>query len=944
MNTSLKDEARTTLETEVITLRQRVAALEQQLESRAESQSHTEDIYDILVHQSLQALVILQDRRIVFANAMMETLTGYTLEELYSMSGDAVDALVHPEDQSRMLQFLHNRLHGKPAPRQHVFRILRKDKEVRWLEELVTITRYQGHTAFLKAYVDVTAQKRAQEKLRWSVAQQEEYYQALLQVDAVRQELEAKNNELQASRAFLHGIIEHSPASIYVKDLQRRAILVNQHCASLMGLAREHVLGKTDEELFPHAFVESWRNKDAQVIETGQPLIFDETFQGEDGIHSFLSIKFPLYDEQGQINAVGTISTDMTERKRMEEALRESEARYRSIFENATIGIFQSTPEGQILTINKAYAHMLGYDSVEDVLEHITDVAQQIYADPAQREQVIQSVLACEGTACFENRYRRKDGRELVGNLNIWVVRNDDGSIRYLEGFIEDVTERKQAEEALRESEARYRSIFENATIGIFQTTADGRILAANPALAHMLGYDSPHALIMDVTDAAEQLYVIPSQRHAMVQQVMSEKAQAVRTEIRYRCKSGAEIMGTLNMWAVRDEQGHYRYLEGFVEDVTERKQAESAREAAYARMEEINRHLQQSRDTLHTIMNGIDDGLVLLDSTGGILMANLPLARRFDTTPEALSGQSWEYFCTQIAPTLRGDLALQTLSDGRPRRRRERLVTANGQVHIFDIETLPIFSPEHALQQVILHMVDITETLQLETLMIENERFEASGKLAATVAHEINSPLQTIRNFLYLASDEHDPQRATYLQLVREEINRVGTIVRQLLHLFQPETSKPSPVDVNALIERVMLLMSGTLNKHAITAQTHLQPELPLIHGRADQLTQVLLNLINNAIDSMPDGGTLTLQTRSVSDHPPVSNVTIAITDTGEGISADVQTRIFESFFTTRPHGTGLGLAISQKIVTQHHGYILVQSQPGGGSSFTIVLPVASV
>ncbi len=941
MNITLKDEACDTQETEVHALRQRVAALEQQLVARAEHQSHTEDIYNILVHQSPQALVILQDRRIVFANAMTATITGYTLEELYAMSGDDVEALVHPEDQARLSQFLHNRLHGKPAPTQHVFRMLRKDKEVRWLEELVTLTRYQGHTAFLKAYVDVTTQKRAQEKLRWSVAQQEEYYQAMLQVDAVRQELETKNNALQASQAFLHGIIEHSPASIYVKDRQGRAILVNQHCANLMGMAREHILGKTDDELFPPAFVASWRSKDTQILDTGQPIIFDETFQGDDGIHSFLSIKFPLYDEQGHINAVGTISTDMTVRKRMEEALRESEARYRSIFENATIGIFQSTPEGQILTINKAYAHMLGYDSIQDAMDSITDVAQQIYVNPSQREHVIRSVFESESTARFENRYRRKDGQELVGNLNIWIVRNDDGSVRYLEGFIEDITERKQAEEALRQSEARYRSIFENATIGIFQSTADGRVLAANPALAHMLGYATPHELIADITDAAEQLYVIPSQRRAIVQQIMAGKEQAIRAEIRYRCKGGHEITGTLNMWAIRDEQGHYRYLEGFVEDITERKQAEAARETAYARMEEINRHLHQSRDTLHTIMNGIDDGLVLLDNNGHILIANEPLARRFDTTPDALHGQSWEQLCNQTWPTFRGDLALQTLNDGRPRRRRERFVAAGGQVHILDIQTLPLFSPEHTLEQVILHMVDITETLQLETLMIENERFEASGKLAATVAHEINSPLQTIRNFLYLANDENDPQRGTYLQLVRDEIDRVGTIVRQLLHLFQPETSKPSPVDVNALIERVLLLMSGTLTKNAINTQTHLQPGLPLMHGRADQLTQVLLNLINNAIDAMDSGGSLTLQTRAVCDHPPATNITITITDTGEGMCADIQSQIFESFFTTRPHGTGLGLAISQKIVTQHRGHILVESTPGAGSSFTVVLPV---
>jgi PAS domain S-box-containing protein len=949
------------LQNEVTRLQQHVAALEERLTHLSTEYQHIETAYHMLVDHSLQGLAIFQDSRLVLANTALSAMSGYTIDELCTMLPSDILALIHPEDRARVHGYLQRRRENKPTPSQYVFRIIRKDKEVRWLEEHAISITYRGKPARQSIYMDITERKQAEQTLRWSVAQQEEYYRALVQVEATQRELEARNRELHESQAFINGIIEHSPTIIYVKDIQTwRTLLVNQRCASEMGRQQEEIIGKTDAELFPPELVERWRANDKQVIESGTPVELEEYFPHGDNWHTYLTIKFPLRNAQGNIYALGIIAADITERKRAEEALRESETRYRSIFENATIGIFQSTPDGKILAINQAYATMLGYDSPQDVMQTVTDVAQQLYVEPSRRFEIVRMVVENQGTARLENRYWRKDGTILVGNLSLWVIRNDDGTVRFLEGFIEDITERKQAEDALRESEARYRSIFENATIGIFQTTPDGQILNSNPALAHMLGYDSPAQLLELVTDVTNQLYVEPASRLKTIQKVLSGNDSTVCEEHHYRCRDGSVIIGNLNMWAVRDEHGNVRYLEGFIEDITERKQAEDARERAYSQMEEMNWHLQQNRDILHTIINGIHDGLVLLNQRGSVVTTNMPLADLLNTTPEELTGQAWDTVCTQVQPPFPGNLVFQTLSDARSRRRRERFTAHNGQVRILDMQTLPLLNLEHTIDQVILHIVDVTENLQLETLMIEHERFEASGRLAATVAHEINSPLQTIRNFLYLAEDQNDPQHTTYLQLVRDEIDRVGKIVHQLLNLFRPDNSVIAPVDMNTLIERVLLLMSGILSKHCITTEINLEPDLPMLQGRADQLTQVLHNIITNAIDAMPRGGTLRLRTATSSNqHPlipgsdrdtmpsaplppgPPSSIIVEISDTGIGINATMHTRIFESFFTTKQHGTGLGLAISQKIIEQHRGIITVHSNLNQGSTFVIVLPL---
>ena len=148
---------------------------------------------------------------------------------------------------------------------------------------------------------------------------------------------------------------------------------------------------------------------------------------------------------------IGT-GVDITEHRQAEEALRESEERYRGIFENATMGIFRTTPEGKVLTINPSTAEILGYDSTsaQEVIETMDNLAEQVYDDPADRQMILQ-LLREKGQAIVEVPFRRKDGSKIIVKLNIWMVQDENGNLRFIEGFIEDITERKKAETAIRE-------------------------------------------------------------------------------------------------------------------------------------------------------------------------------------------------------------------------------------------------------------------------------------------------------------------------------------------------------------------------------------------------------------------------------------------------------------------------------------------------------------
>lgn len=385
-------------------------------------------------------------------------------------------------------------------------------------------------------------------------------------------------------------------------------------------------------------------------------------------------------------------------------------------------------------------------------------------------------------------------------------------------------------------------------------------------------------------------------------------------------------------------------------------------------------RRLLSSRDVLRAIFDGLDNGLLLLDRDSRVLVMNHAMATLLGTTTEQIVGQQWSTLCNSSA-TFPGQSALKALRDGRARRHREQYTNIEGAPRVLDVQILPLLGPQHRVEQVILHIVDITERLQLETLAIQNEHFAARGRLAAFVAHEVNTPLQSIQNCLYLAGKANADQRNVYLELAREELKRISSIVRQLLDKPHPvDNSSPSLINVNSLIHRVLLLTDGTLTSHGIDVQCDLTPNPPLVLGHADHLTQVLLNIILNSVDAMPDGGKMRIQTGieqwgmtcerneqpqddddnddedttntagpQQSDTTTINSFIVDISDTGCGMSIDIQARIFAPFFTTKPQGSGVGLSISQRIVAQHGGEIKVHSVPGQGSTFTIALPVHS-
>ncbi len=220
---------------------------------------------------------------------------------------------------------------------------------------------------------------------------------------------------------------------------------------------------------------------------------------------------------------------------------------------------------------------------------------------------------------------------------------------------------------------------------------------------------------------------------------------------------------------------------------------------------------------------------------------------------------------------------------------------------------------------------------------LIQSEKLAAMGRLAASLAHEINNPLQAIHNCVRLALDFplSDEEKAKYLRMADREIKRLVHIVQRMLEFYRPSRGEAEATDLNALVEQVLALTHKQIQQNKIALETDLAADLPLVSVVADQIMQVILNLVVNAIEAMETGGRLWVSTRRQGD-----DVLLSIRDTGPGLTPEQRTKLFEPFYTTKQTGTGLGLAVSYGIVEKHGGTIEVESEPGRGATFTIRLP----
>ena len=468
--------------------------------------------------------------------------------------------------------------------------------------------------------------------------------------------------ELDNERRMLRALIDNIPDFMYVKDTGSRLMVANLHLARTVGVeAPEEMLGKTDFDYYPREMADGFFKDEQNVIRSGLPL-YNREEKGTDSkgneIH-VLTTKVPLLDSEGHIIGIAGIGHDISARKKMEEALREAELKYRGIFDKAVFGIFQSLPDGRFLSVNPSMAHTLGYDSPEEMIASVTDIARQFYVEPERRKGLMLLLNKSGAAQNYECEVLRKDGSKIWIAISARAIRENDLVVRY-EGMSEDISVRKKMEEALREAEQNYHGIFDKAVFGIFQSTPDGRFLSVNPSLAFTLGYNSPEEVIAGITDISRQFFVSPK-RGLEFLLVMDKVGGVKNFESEVFCKDGGKIWLTMSIRAIRQNGEVVRY-EGMCEDITERillreqllqaQKLESVGQLAAGIAHEINTPTQYIGDNVRFLKDAFLDMKSLLENYERMLSAAKSNALSSETVQEvgkAVEGIDTEYLLDEI-------------------------------------------------------------------------------------------------------------------------------------------------------------------------------------------------------------------------------------------------------------------------------------------------------
>ncbi len=620
---------------------------------------------------------------------------------------------------------------------------------------------------------------------------------------------------------------------------------------------------------------------------------------------------------------------DITERKRMEREIREATKRFEKIAEMGEDGIIVFDEDSRIEFANQMASEIVGLPKDQVLGREFFSLIGK--PDEEFLEEMVMKGEGLGEKVCTQMSIQTPQGLTKETEVCLAPTQSEHGRITTY-AYVRDITERKKFERALKESEKKFRNLFERVRQGLYISTKEGHFVDCNRALLEMAGYsDKGEFLEIDI---AQELYVNPEDRKNF-QAFVEERGFVKDFEVEFKKKNGEKMTVLISADAKLDGKGRGVGYEGIIIDITDRKRME--------------RKLKEANEFLMNLIESSVDGIIVTDMKGDILIFNNGAENILGYKAEEVVGKMNirsiypPGVAKEVMEKLRspdyGGMGKLTSFPIVHRRKDGELIEGDLSASLIYDESGKEIASVGIFKDLRERLRIERELREMQQALLQSEKLAAMGRLTSQIAHELNNPIYGIMNTLELLKTEIPPEskRRRILELSLSETQRLAEMLRSMLSFSKPEEEKRKSVKMNELLESILMFMEKQMREANIKIVTGFDSEIPEIMASTNQMRQVFLNVLKNAKEAMPKGGTLTV--RTVKDE---KRVLIQIEDTGVGIPEEIQGKVFEAFFTTKQKvkGVGLGLSVCYGIVRDHGGEIQVESKEGKGSIFTISLP----
>jgi PAS domain S-box-containing protein len=848
-------------------------------------------------------LVVGPDTSIKYVNPAFEKLTGFTLAEI---AGRKAPHPFWPQELRKEMAAGLRKAMAKGGQRsERAFQ--KKNGERFWVEMSSAPVKRKGKPLyFILNWLDVTERKKAEEAFQI----QKNKLQSV--VDAMEDGLTIQDKDYNI---------------IYEGRLQRKIFgdHVGEKCYRVYEGRDKICDGCPVKKAFKDG--KSHISERKVVMPSGEVIFWENTAN-------------PIRDAEGNIVSCLEITRDITERKKAEETLRESEGRFRSIVENSHDGIMILDSAYRLIYANDELCRISGYSREEavgqDFRQFLDEESKQLVAERYLRRQKGEEV-----PSRYEFNIVRKDGQKRRVEVSSSIIKDSAGEVKTVAQVL-DITERREVEEL-------YRTLANSSPVGVY-IVQDGKFVFVNPQFQKDSGFGQDELL------GTEPLQLVHPEDRERIRESAVKMLKGNRItpyELRYIVKNGETLWATETVTSIY-YQGKRATLGNFM-DITEHKQAEEA--------------LRQSKERLRTMFESVTDGILVIDLNGVITEVNQRAVKMHGYKSKGeLFGKS---AAKLVAPGEREKIATnmrQAIKQGKLESAEYTLLKADGTEFPGELSTSALRDASGKPIGHITIVRDITERKrmeqqlkrQMEELRVAYEKLKELDQLKdnflSTVSHELRTPLTSIKSFseILLSYDEDKETQKEFLTIINQESNRLTRLINDFLDLSKIEAGRMQWETVElSLGEVIQTALNAT---QALTIETNLkvgtdiEPELPTVWCDKDRLVQVVTNLLSNAIKFTPEGGAIKVKAQLQNGHKPkkdADTVMVSVSDSGIGIAQKDQQSVFEKFkqvgdtLSNKPKGTGLGLPICKEIIEHYGGRIWLESELGKGSTFFFTLPI---